>query len=281
MERGRLYSRRRLDELGIPHQESADPDVIDATPRWVRDYVRFYFRPRTPTQFHMEGIRPVDQRSRGANCPVPVFFLFESTDILTRLDTRFSDGNLATFNPRIGDSCEELMDLPLEEIFHTGYYDTDLHPRRTYHRNAEVIVPREVNIDQVCGIHCRSAAEKQTLLNSMSGDLRDRWGPRISFDPSLSLYHNRWSYVEEAYVLLGHISLRFNPDSRTPGPFILTTEVAPEGGTVSWSEERPDFRADDQLIIAIDHLREMSAITGPMDVMFRLDGEIAYRAVVR
>ena len=174
MECGRLYSRSRMDELGILHQESADLDVIDATPPWVQDYVRFYFRPRTPTQFHMEGIRPVDQRSRGANCPVPVFFLFESTDILTRLDTRFSDGNLAALNPNIGDSCEELGDFPFEEIYHTGYYDTDRHPRRTYHRNAEVIVPREVDIDHASGIYCRSAAEKQTLVNSLPGDLQDR-----------------------------------------------------------------------------------------------------------
>lgn len=35
-----------------------------------------YFRPRTPTQFHNEGIRPPLQRGQsGAHCPVPIFFV--------------------------------------------------------------------------------------------------------------------------------------------------------------------------------------------------------------
>jgi len=167
LEGGAIYSRNRLAELDIVHQESAALDVIERTEPWVQDHVRFYFRPRTPTQYRMEGIRPRGHRWRDAHCPVPIFFVFDIDDILTREATKFSEGGLAGFDPVFGGSARELKALPFEDIYHDGYYDTDTFPRRTYRKNAEVIVPEKVDVEHACGVYCRSDAEKHTLLNSL------------------------------------------------------------------------------------------------------------------
>jgi hypothetical protein len=63
---------------------NASPDVLDQTPSWVFDYVRLYFRPRTPTFYRNEGIRPPGYRQMGASFPVPVAFMFDAKDVAGR-----------------------------------------------------------------------------------------------------------------------------------------------------------------------------------------------------
>ncbi len=86
-----LYSRNRLKNTTQNFIDSASPDVIQNTPTSYQDFVRLYFRPRTPTQFRNEGIRPTKERELGgAHCAVPVFLLFDSYQILSRIDSCFS-----------------------------------------------------------------------------------------------------------------------------------------------------------------------------------------------
>src|SRR6266702_4781012 len=89
---GRLLSRTKCAELGVAFRDAANPQIIEQSPQ-AHGYARLYFRPHTPTQYHMEGIRAVAQRWRGAHCPVPVFLLFNSDDLLTRTGTIFTNGN--------------------------------------------------------------------------------------------------------------------------------------------------------------------------------------------
>lgn len=76
--------------------ETASQEVLGHTEETWKNHVRLYFRPRTPTQYQVEGFRPQGQfGSLQAHMPVPVFFLFDAKDILTRASTKFSNGNLA------------------------------------------------------------------------------------------------------------------------------------------------------------------------------------------
>ena len=280
LECGSIYSRNRLAELDIVHQESAALDVIERTEPWVQDHVRFYFRPRTPTQYRMEGIRPRGQRWRNAHCPVPIFFVFDIDDILTREGTMFSEGSLAGFDPVFGSSARELEALPFEEVYHDGYYDTDAFPRRTYHKNAEVIVPDEVDVEHACGIYCRSDAEKHTLLDSLPPSVRTSWEPHVYHDPSLNLYFDHWTFVEEAYDILGYTALRFNPETRTPGPFDLSIQATTPDGERTWTEEREGYLANDTLHIATNELTENLGTDDTIDLSIHLDGDHAYRTML-
>src|SRR5215207_7521202 len=48
---GRLLSRQRATELSLDLAENASPEIIEQTPAHIHQYVRMYFRPRTPTFF--------------------------------------------------------------------------------------------------------------------------------------------------------------------------------------------------------------------------------------
>jgi hypothetical protein len=54
--------------------DNASRNVMANTDPYVRDFVRLYFRPQTPTQYRNEGIRPKNMRELESHCPVPVFF---------------------------------------------------------------------------------------------------------------------------------------------------------------------------------------------------------------
>src|SRR2546426_496311 len=58
LERGALCSRNRASALGLLQHDSASRGVIEHSPDWIKDCVRLYFRPRTPTEFRSEGFRP-------------------------------------------------------------------------------------------------------------------------------------------------------------------------------------------------------------------------------
>ncbi len=95
---GEIASRSRITGAGQLALDIASPQVIASTdPQW-RNCVRLYFRPRTPTQFRNEGFRPIGQWQWNSHCPVPVYLMFDALSVLSRSDSRFSDGNLVARN---------------------------------------------------------------------------------------------------------------------------------------------------------------------------------------
>ena len=91
-----LYSRAEAQQFGLMKVDNASPAVIQQTQSAHLEYVRLYFRPLTPTQYRNEGIRPIGRRElEGAHCPAPVYFCFDTFEILAMDETHFSDGNIA------------------------------------------------------------------------------------------------------------------------------------------------------------------------------------------
>ncbi|HED03843.1 MAG TPA: DUF4433 domain-containing protein, partial [Candidatus Fraserbacteria bacterium] len=124
LQEGCLHCRNYLEEAHQPTVDSGSPRVLAGTATSAKHYVRLYFRPKTPTQYHIEGIRTIDQITPlHAHCPVPVFFLFDSNAILTRADCQFSDGNLASPRAQRLSTAAELENLPWARIYHTGPFD--------------------------------------------------------------------------------------------------------------------------------------------------------------
>ncbi len=95
LNQGVLLSRAEALRQGLMITDNASRPVMGHTLDKWKDYVRLYFRPRTPTQIRNEGIRPPTQQYLESHCPVPIFLLFDSVEVLTRQETRFSDGSLA------------------------------------------------------------------------------------------------------------------------------------------------------------------------------------------
>ena len=70
---GVMFSRLQLEKNKELITDIASKKVIESTDLKWKNYVRLYFRPRTPTQYTNEGFRPKDQRKLESHCPVPIF----------------------------------------------------------------------------------------------------------------------------------------------------------------------------------------------------------------
>ena len=194
---GFLFSRDEVERRRIDFTDSASSKIISQTDATLTDYVRLYFRPRTPTTYHMEGFKPLGQLFQGAHCPVPVYFLFDMREIITLRDTRFSNGNLASRMISIFASADEFIRLPFEAI----YEEEKRHI--TTPKQAEVIHPKKIPLDYLKHIVCRSQAEYETLRNLLSSDDWKRWESKVCVrnpHSSRTIFHKLWLHI-------GHVSL--------------------------------------------------------------------------
>lgn len=205
LESGMLYSRLRAEELHVMMNDNASRQVIDMTAQRTASYVRFYFRPLTPTQYHNEGFKHRHLRYDGdpnANVPVPVFFFFHLEQILSDSNTYFSEGSEAGSGNPLQKGEEAFSELDFEMIYRNGPYisqDAENRKREGSLRHSEILYPVMYQINQsLAGIVCRNAEEKTTLLNLLkerSNRLFFYWQPRIRVI-NKDLYYNNGLYIE-------------------------------------------------------------------------------------
>lgn len=109
------------------HNDNASSAVIEITDDSAKSLGRLYFRPRTPTQYHNEGYKPESIRSPqiNANCPVPVFFLLDSQQILDLPDVRFVEKGLGHYNAmsNLASGPEAYAQLNFDKIYHDGPFE--------------------------------------------------------------------------------------------------------------------------------------------------------------
>ena len=275
LEGGVLYARHFASLREVMATDNASRQVLDQTNDEWKYYVRLYFRPRTPTQFHNEGFRPSGHYGLGAHCPMPVYLLFDSQTILARPESRFSNGSLASLGSRVFSTTEELNQMPFSDIYHDGQILDDEDRRRQIvsRRQAEVVVPNRLDLDALRFIVCRSEAERETLSHLLTLESYNRWQNKIKLENSKSnLFLKRWLYVESAELSDSSITLHFNlsADTEYNGPFnaIVSITDMRSGKKFVWRSEQ--FTAKPKLTLdGFPPLDEYS-------VEFMLDDQIAY-----
>ncbi len=270
---GKLVSRAELERTGGLVTDIASPEVISTTqPRW-KEYVRLYFRPRTPTQYRNEGFRPVGQREMNAHCPVPVSFIFDAESILTRPETMFSAGNLAA-GADTGNTAGYFQSLPFEKIYHDrslwGLSDSEWR-KIIYHRHAEVIVPNYIDLSTLKLISCRSQAEFETLIYLLPWRVRRKWSRHIGVSRRSMLFFGKWPFLEKADLSRSSNAFSFNPSENT-GPFHAKIELTETKSKDIYSWEKNDFHASGTLSLDLSNLANPESYT----VKFTLDGQLAY-----
>lgn len=166
---GCLYSRIDAEMYGNMSNDNASMQVINMTNSDIESYVRMYFRPHTPTQYHNEGYKHVRLRycrDQEANVPVPVFFLFDLASVLEKKGTMFSEKSLAGFGDQLQNGVEAFANLNFQQIYKTGYMENPNLEKK--YRQAEIVYPGEFPIeDTLCCIVCRNDIERQSLLNKL------------------------------------------------------------------------------------------------------------------
>ena len=161
---GYIYSRTRAKDYGLMRNDNASRQVIDMTQSTAKSCARFYFRPLTPTQFHNEGFKHPALRYGGdmnANVPVPVFFLFDLTELLSMPGVCFSEYGQSGHGYETLQGPEAFATLPFGKIYSNGPNDQD----SIKYRHAEINHPHAFPIDDALRrILCRNEVEKATLL---------------------------------------------------------------------------------------------------------------------
>lgn len=229
LKRGMLYSRERAIQAGVMRNDNASGLVIEGTNRKVENYVRLYFRPRTPTQYHSEGFRPKSKQTELlANCPVPVFFLFDLASVLSNPLTRFTDKTLAMHaQPEFMSGVEAFRSLPFQEIFHNrAIYPNEDKQNIIRHRQAEIVVPNELELSYLRKIVTRSSAEKETLLNLLHDQNINQYDEMI-VDKDVSFFNRDRSYIERVILNSEGISLFSHSNEAFPESWgIPTSNIA-------------------------------------------------------
>lgn len=179
---GCLLSRAKvLDGPGMLC-DNANPAVIAQTDPDHLNFVRLFFRPRTPTQYHVEGIKRRERRQTG-HCPVPVFFLFDLVELIARDDAQFSRGTMASSRHGYSDRRSYFRSIRFEDVYHDeglGIIETVRKREIIQARQAEVLVRDRLDLGQeLRAICCRSQAERSTLLHGLTPAARDQWGAKV------------------------------------------------------------------------------------------------------
>lgn len=264
----KIRCRADLEAANALTVDIASPSVIAKTGPEVKDSVRLYFRPRTPTQYRMEGFRPKAELWEGCHCPVPIFFLFDSFTILTRDDSSFSDSNLAKLGfHQLCTTADELETFDFQKIFHVTWLSAEEKQDIISRRNAEIIIPTELDLSSLRYIYCRTPAEKETLLYLLPDNILERWGSMIRVEVGSALFFREWAFVETVSLNENSTTFTFSPDAKVAGPFKLVVKCS---GDKILSYERENFFAAGKFTI------KFREDVWHYEIAVYLDGHIAY-----
>ena len=267
-----IYSRDRVKELDLMASENASTQVISNTKKNWTSYVRFYFRPKTPTQYHNEGIRCTSTLSGlNAHCPIPVFFLFDSANMLALKESRFSYGSLAaSSSTSTYNTPEEFSNMPFSSVFHEG----QIQDRTIIHnRHAELIVPLHSSLEHCKKIVVRSQAEKELLLYKLENVLLGNLREQIVIDSRNNLFYSKWTYIEKVTLTKERITLEVNIGEGEPS-FRSHLEILEYQTGLKYISTNEDYKPNSRLTTYnLVNLKYPDSY----EVKFFLDGHLAYR----
>lgn len=219
LRQGRLLSRERAVQAGVLENENASREILaDTNPKFQR-YVRLYFRPRTPTFYRNEGLRPSEQRFHGAHCPVPVAFIFDIAQVAGSVGVEFSNGNLASGESLIGSDVAFLHALNFRDIYHDEPLADETKAHIVRARQSEIAVPDELSLDALRHIVVRSDADRQTF-RTLLWDAGTQLPANIN---GVAIDHNtffcRWSHLRRVVLNEESVIAHFDSSPREPGVF--------------------------------------------------------------
>ena len=237
--------------------------------RWDK-FVRLDFRPRTPSLFRNEGLRPISQSPGNDYCALPVYLLFDLEATICHPEARFSDGDPVKIK-KTYKTPSRFNELPFEQIYHDSWFMPDERDEIMRCREAQVVLPDRLGLEGLQIIWMRSPAEYETLRNLLPPKLWDKWRDKVTARTDYHLFNRKWVYVEDVTMTGTQIQFRFNPCERKKdcGPFYINVTVTYEDGNLmEWEQEV--FEVTGDLTVNIP-----SGENG-YSVRMTLDGDLSY-----
>lgn len=202
--------RSRADEHNCHPVDVAAPGVID-TRAHAHGRVRLYFRPKTPTQYSIEGIRKEGECRYGesTHTPLIVMFCLDARRVLALPDIEFSDRNMQVYGATVGNDEAAFSQIPFAKVFHEGSIGDDR--SIIEHRCAEVMPSSPLELaDVLQAIFFRSSAERDTLLHLLGNAAVD-WEPICHVSDALKVFQKEYSFVDYLELSTEGLVFRLNP----------------------------------------------------------------------
>lgn len=165
---GELSSRKMCNDNNVAFLDGANHDVINRATEFVHSCTRFYYRPKTPTLYDNEGIKPLDYLEE-VHIPRPVYLIF-SEELIYDKDTMFSNGN-ATNSP-IDNTAEFFGSMDWDSIFHSSWFYPEERDYIVNKRHAELLSEKPVSLTYLSKIIFRSNADLQQAIRIWGEDNR-------------------------------------------------------------------------------------------------------------
>ncbi|WP_084518669.1 DarT ssDNA thymidine ADP-ribosyltransferase family protein [Bradyrhizobium sp. th.b2] len=230
--------RSRNDPENNRAKDIAAAGVVQARGH-AHDSARLYFRPRTPTQWHIEGIRKAGEcKWEEAHAPVLVMMVFDARKVLCRPGIQFCDRNMQLGSAEPGDSEDYFSKIPFEKVYHEGGTGGD--KSITDHRCAEVLAVSPLPLNETLQwIYCRTGAERDTLIHLLGPSCK-AWFDYILVSDDLLVFERKFVFVE--YVDLTGEGLVFKLRPRSDNGMVdFKSEVIDKAGNVVFSFESAAF----------------------------------------
>jgi len=193
LQNGSLLSRNAAAQGGLIGLDIAPEEIINSTDA-AHNYARLYFRPKNPTQFHIEGIRKPADYYNGKHAGFTVMFMFDAAAVLTQNTTKFSCGNMQSHITDVFDGDTGFDQLDFDSIYHDVAYPS---PEVIRKRCAEVL-PQSglVLADTLRFVVVRTDADLATLKYSLGQMGLDAYLPLVRKSTGSGLFFNRYTAVE-------------------------------------------------------------------------------------
>ncbi|MGL9815786.1 DarT ssDNA thymidine ADP-ribosyltransferase family protein [Enterococcus sp. DIV0098] len=224
----KVLSRNEVIANGLMNSDNASADVINGSPIVAKESARFYFRPKTPTQYRNEGVlsqAELDNSVLKAHCPIPVFFLFSASEILGTDGVFFTEESLAKHHDvKLKSTLEEFKKLPFKEILHNRPYPPENKQLMNMRRQAEVVCNAGMSLDALKGIIVRSVPEKEFLLSLLSEKEKEYYSDLIFIDSKKLLFFGSRAYLSKVTLDEFRFIFDFNLGLSNP-EYIVKIEV--------------------------------------------------------
>lgn len=211
LDAGALLSRH--DAAGLVHDDVAPTEVI-ARRADAHEFSRLYFRPRTPTQYQVEGIRKENECYLGnssTHVPILYMFLFSAETVLSLDGTQFSNGNMQSPQTVFSDSEEFFDKIPFNKVFHEGSFDHNEKDAILKARCAEVLARSPLSLNKhLKFVLCRSDAERHTLLESYP-KANAALKARIRTFTEVGIFQSQYTYIKGVDLLQNSCLIQFSP----------------------------------------------------------------------
>ena len=254
--------------------DAAEAEIVNRRDE-AHSFVRMYFRPRTPTQYRIEGIKKSTDPYRTAHIPMLGMMIFDATSLLTKVGVKFSSCNMQKDAVEVGEDENFFREkIDFSKVYHFGAHNDET---ITAIRCAEVLLPSPLEISEILKfVYCRSNPEKETLAAMLTPETLRYWNSKIRVSDDLQVFEKRFPYVQSVSLSQEGLVARFarRPDAQPLHVSVVVQEAVSNRLVVNY--DRQDLPAVPEK--AKNWLFQGNINPGLYHVTIRIEGCLAFEA---